>query len=90
MTYTGILPDLFGEGEGMVGTGRLVDGTFQATESSPATTKPTCPPKSPKRSRRRGVYRHYEGNARKLIRAFTVYQPSRGRVPTHGHVPAGG
>jgi cytochrome c-type biogenesis protein CcmE len=32
VTYTGILPDLFGEGEGMVGTGRLVDGTFVATE----------------------------------------------------------
>jgi cytochrome c-type biogenesis protein CcmE len=31
-TYTGILPDLFGEGEGMVGTGRLVDGVFIATE----------------------------------------------------------
>jgi cytochrome c-type biogenesis protein CcmE len=32
VTYTGILPDLFNEGEGMVGTGRLVDGTFEATE----------------------------------------------------------
>ena len=32
VTYTGILPDLFGEGEGMVGTGRLVNGTFVATE----------------------------------------------------------
>ena len=32
VSYTGVLPDLFGEGEGMVGTGRLVDGTFQATE----------------------------------------------------------
>ena len=32
VTYTGILPDLFGEGEGMVGTGRLIDGTFVATE----------------------------------------------------------
>src|SRR6056297_3053007 len=30
--YTGVLPDLFGEGEGMVGTGSYVDGTFQATE----------------------------------------------------------
>ncbi len=30
--YTGVLPDLFGEGEGMVGTGRLVDGVFEATE----------------------------------------------------------
>ncbi len=32
VTYTGVLPDLFGEGEGMVGTGRLVNGTFEATE----------------------------------------------------------
>lgn len=30
--YTGILPDLFEEGEGMVGTGRYVNGTFEATE----------------------------------------------------------
>ncbi len=32
VSYTGILPDLFGEGEGMVGTGRYVDGVFQASE----------------------------------------------------------
>lgn len=32
VAYTGVLPDLFGEGEGMVGTGRLIDGTFQASE----------------------------------------------------------
>ena len=32
VAYTGVLPDLFGEGEGMVGTGSMVDGTFQATE----------------------------------------------------------
>jgi cytochrome c-type biogenesis protein CcmE len=32
VSYTGVLPDLFGEGEGMVGTGRYVDGVFQATE----------------------------------------------------------
>lgn len=32
VTYTGILPDLFAENEGMVGTGRYVDGVFQATE----------------------------------------------------------
>lgn len=30
--YTGVLPDLFGEGEGMVGTGRLVNGVFEASE----------------------------------------------------------
>jgi len=30
--FTGVLPDLFGEGEGTVATGRLVNGTFEATE----------------------------------------------------------
>lgn len=32
VTYTGILPDLFGEGEGMIGTGKYVNGVFEATE----------------------------------------------------------
>jgi cytochrome c-type biogenesis protein CcmE len=32
VAFTGILPDLFGEGQGMVGTGSLVAGTFNATE----------------------------------------------------------
>ena len=32
VTYTGILPDLFKEGEGMVGTGKLIDGVFVASE----------------------------------------------------------
>ncbi len=30
--YRGILPDLFTENEGMVGTGRMVDGVFHASE----------------------------------------------------------
>lgn len=30
--YEGVLPDLFGEKEGVVATGRLIDGTFEATE----------------------------------------------------------
>ena len=32
VTYTGILPDLFAENQGMVGQGRFVDGTFRAVE----------------------------------------------------------
>jgi cytochrome c-type biogenesis protein CcmE len=32
VTFTGILPDLFSEGEGMVGTGKLVNGVFEASE----------------------------------------------------------
>ncbi|SEW15145.1 cytochrome c-type biogenesis protein CcmE [Cognatiyoonia koreensis] len=30
--YTGILPDLFEEGQGMVGQGRYINGTFEAVE----------------------------------------------------------
>ena len=32
VSFTGILPDLFAEKQGMVGTGRYVGGTFEATE----------------------------------------------------------
>jgi cytochrome c-type biogenesis protein CcmE len=32
VVYAGVLPDLFGENEGMVGTGRYINGVFQATE----------------------------------------------------------
>ncbi len=32
VSFSGVLPDLFAEGQGMIATGRLIDGTFQATE----------------------------------------------------------
>lgn len=32
VTFTGILPDLFAENQGMIGTGRYVNGTFEASE----------------------------------------------------------
>ena len=32
VVYSGILPDLFEEGQGMVGQGRYVNGTFEAVE----------------------------------------------------------
>ncbi len=32
VTFAGVLPDLFEENQGMVGTGSYVNGTFQATE----------------------------------------------------------
>jgi cytochrome c-type biogenesis protein CcmE len=32
VSYTGVLPDLFNEGQGVVSEGYLRDGTFQATE----------------------------------------------------------
>lgn len=32
VTFTGVLPDLFKENEGMIGTGRYINGVFEATE----------------------------------------------------------
>ncbi len=32
VVFTGVLPDLFDENQGMVGTGRYVNGVFEATE----------------------------------------------------------
>ena len=32
VAYTGVLPDLFNEGEGMVGQGNYINGTFEAVE----------------------------------------------------------
>ena len=32
VTYTGVLPDLFEENQGMVGTGRYINGVFEAHE----------------------------------------------------------
>ena len=32
VSYTGVLPDLFAENAGMVGTGRMIGGTFVASE----------------------------------------------------------
>jgi cytochrome c-type biogenesis protein CcmE len=32
VAFTGVLPDLFKEGQGMVATGSMIGGTFEATE----------------------------------------------------------
>jgi len=32
VTFNGVLPDLFEENQGMVGTGRLINGVFEASE----------------------------------------------------------
>lgn len=32
VVFAGVLPDLFGENEGMVGTGRYINGVFEASE----------------------------------------------------------
>ena len=61
VSYTGILPDLFGEGEGMVGTGYLVDGVFQATEILARHDETYMPAEVIEALQDQGVYRAPEG-----------------------------
>jgi hypothetical protein len=49
--YSGILPDLFREGQGVVAHGRMQTARSSPTRSSPSTTRSTCRPKWPSRSR---------------------------------------
>jgi cytochrome c-type biogenesis protein CcmE len=58
VAYTGILPDLFREGKGVVAQGKLSETAFSPPARCwPSTTKTTCPPRrsmrSTKRTRRR-------------------------------------
>lgn len=60
VSYTGVLPDLFGEGEGMVGTGRYVDGTFRASEILAKHDETYMPKEVVDALKEQGVYRHSE------------------------------
>ena len=57
VSYTGVLPDLFGEGEGMVGTGRYVGGTFEATEILAKHDESYMPKEVVDALKEQGVYR---------------------------------
>ena len=61
VSYTGVLPDLFGEGEGMVGTGQYVDGTFRATEILAKHDESYMPKEVVDALKEQGVYRDAEG-----------------------------
>ena len=60
VSYTGVLPDLFGEGEGMVGTGRYVDGTFEASEILAKHDESYMPKEVVDALKEQGVYRDPE------------------------------
>ena len=42
VVYTGVLPDLFGEGQGMVALGRMEGDTLSRPRCWPSMTRPTC------------------------------------------------
>jgi len=57
VAYKGILPDLFKEGEGMVGTGNLIDGVFQAFEILAKHDEPSMPVEVIDALKEQGIYK---------------------------------
>ncbi|NRB02234.1 MAG: cytochrome c maturation protein CcmE [Rhodobacteraceae bacterium] len=57
VAYTGVLPDLFSENEGMVGTGRYINGVFQATEILAKHDETYMPAEVVDALKEQGVYR---------------------------------
>ncbi len=61
VVYTGVLPDLFGENEGMVGTGRYINGVFEATEILARHDETYMPKEVVDALKAQGVYQDPEG-----------------------------
>ncbi|MHA7876693.1 cytochrome c maturation protein CcmE [Roseivivax sp.] len=63
VSYTGVLPDLFEENQGMVGTGRYVDGTFEASEILAKHDETYMPKEVVDALKEQGVYQPESGGA---------------------------
>ena len=61
VVFTGVLPDLFEENQGMVGTGRYVDGVFEASEILAKHDETYMPKEVTDALKEQGVYREPEG-----------------------------
>lgn len=62
VTFTGVLPDLFGEGEGMVGTGKYINGVFQASEILAKHDETYMPKEVVDALKAQGIYKGEEGS----------------------------
>lgn len=62
VTYTGVLPDLFEENQGMVGTGRLVNGVFEASEILAKHDETYMPKEVTDALKAQGVYKDPNGS----------------------------
>ncbi|MDV7141909.1 cytochrome c maturation protein CcmE [Tropicimonas sp. TH_r6] len=60
VSFTGVLPDLFDEGQGMIGTGNLVEGVFVATEILARHDETYMPKEVVDALKEQGVYQHME------------------------------
>ncbi|MDW3222221.1 MAG: cytochrome c maturation protein CcmE [Paracoccaceae bacterium] len=61
VTYTGVLPDLFEENQGMVGTGSYIDGVFEASEILAKHDETYMPKEVVDALKEQGVYKGTEG-----------------------------
>lgn len=57
VVYAGVLPDLFSEGQGMIGTGSYVDGVFRATGILAKHDEEYMPREVAESLKEQGVYR---------------------------------
>jgi cytochrome c-type biogenesis protein CcmE len=62
VTYKGVLPDLFEENQGMVGTGTLQDGVFVASEILAKHDEDYMPKEVVDALKEQGIYKDPEGN----------------------------
>ena len=62
VAYKGILPDLFEEGQGMVGTGRYIEGVFQASEILAKHDETYMPKEVIDALKEQGVYKTPDGS----------------------------
>ncbi|WP_298256184.1 cytochrome c maturation protein CcmE [uncultured Litoreibacter sp.] len=62
VAYTGILPDLFEEGQGMVGTGRYIQGVFQASEILAKHDEKYMPKEVIDALKEQGIYQEADGS----------------------------
>jgi cytochrome c-type biogenesis protein CcmE len=62
VTYTGVLPDLFEENQGMVGTGKFVNGVFEAHEILAKHDETYMPKEVVDALKEQGVYKEPNGS----------------------------
>lgn len=62
VAFTGILPDLFSENQGMIGTGKLVEGVFVAEEILAKHDETYMPKEVVDALKEQGVYKEPEAN----------------------------
>jgi len=62
VAYTGVLPDLFAENQGMIGTGRYINGVFEASEILAKHDESYMPREVVDALKEQGVYQEPDGS----------------------------